>query len=338
MGGMGAPRIGRLPRALDAGLAVLAAVLAWAGPSQAEVVEGIAAVVDDDIILLSAVEERAAPLLAEAARSSLSSQLGAEQAVQVRRRVLAEMVDEALIAEQATKMRIRVSSEEVDRALKNMARQNRMSWPEFIDAIEKQGLGLTRYRSELQRQLVRFKVVQAKLQGRLRVSDREIEAFYVQQVRQARAGDRARVSHILVKVAPSSGAAALAERRRRAEAILARAKAGAPFAELAKRYSDEQESAGRGGMLGWVDAEELPAELRDVVLGLSAGELGGPVRTADGFHIVRVLGWEASDVRPLEEVREQIRMRLMEEQMEHQERVWLADLRRRAYVDLRLRQ
>lgn len=320
-----------------AAIAVGLALLAGPRTASAEVVEGIAAVVNEQVILVSEVEERAAPLMADAARGALSGDLAAEEAGRLRRRVLSELIDESLISEQATKMRIRVSSDEVDRALKNMARQNGLSWPEFLQAIQKQGYELARYRGELRRQLQRFKVVQAKLQGRLRVSDRQIEAFYVQQVRQARSGDRARVADILVKVEPEAGAATVAQRRRRAEAILARAKAGAPFGALAERYSDDPWSAGRGGSLGWVDAAELPDELRDVVLGLNADTLGGPVRTADGFHVVKVLEWEASEVRPLEEVTEEIRLRLLEEQMEQQERLWLAELRRRAYVDVRLR-
>lgn len=319
------------------GALVGAALLAPAA-ARAEVAEAIVAVVNDDVILLSQLEERAEPVIAQAAQGSLGSEVSAGESMRIRRRVLAEMIDEALIAEQASKMRIRVSSEEVDRALKNMARQNGLSWPDFLAAIEKQGYGISRYRTELRRQLERFKVVQTKLQGRLRVSDRAIEAYYAQEARQAREGDRARVAHILVEVAPDAGAATLAQKRRRAEAILERAEAGAPFAALAERYSEDSATKARGGSLGWVTASDLPEALGDEVLGLNAGAVGGPVRTDEGFHVVKVLAWEASEVRPLEDVRERIRLHLLEQQMEQQERIWLAELRRRAYIDVRLRQ
>ncbi len=325
------------PARLAAALIVIAALAPNVASAQV-IVEGIAAVVNEDIILLSKLRERAQPIAMEAARKSLAQELTPELEKQAFRRALSDMIDDILIKEQAAKMRIRVSSVEVDRAIKNVARQNDLSWEQFIVAVEKQGLGLTQYRRELRRQLQRFKVVQAKLQGRLRVSDREIETYYHRQVRGAREGDRARVAHILVKVEPSSGAATTAQRRRKAEAIVARAEEGAPFGALAKRYSDDTLSKSRGGALGWIESIELPEELRDTVLTLDAGAVSGPIRTAKGFHIVKVLEWEASEVRPLDaRVREEIRLRLIEDQMQHQERLWLADLRRKAYIDVRLR-
>ncbi len=318
----------------------LGLTLAWPASAGAEVVERIAAVVNDDVILLSRLEQRAEPLIQAVAQQQqqggLGGMAGGIDRQRILKRVLSEMIDEVLISEQASKMRVRVSANDVDRAMKNMARQNGLPWHRFVQAIQAQGYTLARYRDELRRQLLRFKVVQTKLQGRLRVSDREVESAYIKLVRQARAGDRCRVAHILVKVAPDAGAATIAQRRRRAKAIMARAKAGAPFAALAERYSEDRATAPDGGSLGWVDSSDLTDELRDTVLGLGAGQIGGPVRTPEGFRIIKVLEWEASEVRPFEQVQDTIRLQLLEKQMEQQERLWLADLRRKAYIDVRL--
>jgi peptidyl-prolyl cis-trans isomerase SurA len=318
--------------------ALAAAALAATGIAHAETVERIAAVINDDVILLSRLEDRATPVIAAAAQqsASLSQQLGEEDRQRLLKRVLMEMVDENLVEEQASKMQIRITTAEVDRALKNMAAQNNLAWPDFVRAIEGQGYSLAQYRQDLHRQLMRFKVVQNKLASRLRVTDQEVKTYYTRQVRRARAGDRCRLSHIVVGVQPDDGAAKVSQRRRRAKAILARAEQGVSFAALAERYSDDASSAKNGGSLGWVDSGDLPAELRDVVLGLGAGEMGGPVRTDDGFRVVKVLEWEASDVRPFGEAREEIKLRLLEKQLEQQERVWLTELRRKAYIDVRL--
>jgi len=324
----------RLPR-VAVGFAFL--VLTLPRTSHAEVVERIAAVVNEDVILLSRLEERAAPLVKAAAQqASLEAAMGERERQRILKRVLSAMIDDVLVSEQASKMQVRIESAEVDRAMKNMARQNSLSWPDFQRAIQAQGYTLTAYRDELRRQLLRFKVVQSKLQGRLRVPDRDIQSFYVKQVRQARAGDQCRISHILVTVDADAGAATIAQRLRRAQAIATRAREGASFAALARRYSEDESSAGNGGDLGWVVSSDLSADVRDVTLGLGAGEIGGPVRTSEGFRIIQVLEWEASDVRPLDEVRESIRMHLLEVQMEQKERLWLADLRRKAYIDVRL--
>lgn len=306
--------------------------------ADAETLERIAAVVNDEVILLSRVQERAGPVLAAAQKQAASMSKVLDQRDQERlfKRVLSEMIDEELVAEQAQKMRVRISSREVDRALKNMARQNGLEWPQFVRALGAQGYDLTRYRRDLRRQLLRFKVVQTKLQGRIRVSDREVKAAYERQVRRVRSGDRCRLAHIVVKVDPEAGAAGVAQRRRRATAIMARVEAGAPFDALARRYSEDEATAEHGGVIGRVDSYDLPDELRDVVLSLGAGQVGGPVRTDEGFRLIKVLAWEASDVVPFSKARQTIRLRLLEKQMAQQEQVWLAELRRKAYVDVRL--
>lgn len=317
-------------------MVIVAAASAPKAAAAQMLVEGIVAVVNEDIILFSKLQERAAPIVQESARKSLSQELTPAQQNKIYRRALTEMINEVLISEQASKMRVRISSAEIDRAVNNMAKMNNLTVQQFMTALAKQGIGVKRYRQELRSQLLRFKVVQAKLQGRVRVTDREIEQFYNEQVRQARSGDRARVAHILVKVGQDADASTIAQKRRRAAAILERADAGAPFSALAKRYSEDDGTKARGGSLGWIDVADLPDEFNDVVLGLNGGEAGGPVRTSQGFHVVKVLEWEASDVRPLEEVRAEIEDRLFREQMAQQERLWLADLRRRAYIDVRL--
>jgi peptidyl-prolyl cis-trans isomerase SurA len=335
-------RQGQLTRRLSGRIAawlVGLLLLGTATAAGADIIEGIAVVVNEEIILYSELGERARPLLAAAKQQnpSLSGETLLEEQRRLYRRVLNQMIDEILVGQEARRLHIRITSAEVDRAIENIARQNGLSRADFSRAVEAQGLSLRQYRRDLKRQLERFKVVQTKFQGRMRVPDQDIKSYYARQVRQARAGDRCRLSHIVVTVDTEAGAARRAQRRRRASAIIARAEAGAPFAALAKRYSEDPDSAAAGGSLGWVDSSELPAKLRDVVLGLGTGEVGGPVRTSEGFRIVKVLEWEASDVRPFDEVRDTIRMRLLEQQMEQQEQRWLADLRRKAYVDVRMR-
>jgi parvulin-like peptidyl-prolyl isomerase len=138
-------------------------------------------------------------------------------------------------------------------------------------------------------------------------------------------------------VATGADEKAVEQRRRLATRVLEEARGGRDFAELAKTYSDDESTKNDAGDLGWVTAGEgLPENLSDVIFAMELKEVRGPVRTERGFEVVQVVERKEGDVKPFAEVRESIRNQLYAQQMEKQTQSWLADLRRKAHVDVRL--
>jgi peptidyl-prolyl cis-trans isomerase D len=122
----------------------------------------------------------------------------------------------------------------------------------------------------------------------VQISDKEIEDYY-----QANRGTKfhhakeAKLRYILVRVAPGADAQQKSDAQARANRILAAARAGKDFAQLAKQESDDATSA-KGGDIGWLTQGQLPAPLDKTVFSLAKGEISSAIETSTGFHIVKV--------------------------------------------------
>ncbi len=109
-----------------------------------------------------------------------------------------------------------------------------------------------------------------------------------------------RARHVLVRVEEGADEATKAERRRLAEQIAARAKAGEDFAELARRYSEDPGSRSRGGDLGWTDGKSMVEPFREAMMALKPGEISDVVETRFGYHVIKVEAEREGDVPPEE--------------------------------------
>jgi peptidyl-prolyl cis-trans isomerase D len=141
------------------------------------------------------------------------------------------------------------------------------------------------------------------------VSDREVERYYQQNSSRYETGDQLAASHILFKTGPDTDEEAV---RKKAEAVLAQAKAGADFAELARQHSEDT-SAENGGDLGLFGRGQMVPEFEAAAFALQEGQMSDLVRSSYGFHIIKLNGREAAFIRPLDSVRDEIRNTITQE-------------------------
>jgi peptidyl-prolyl cis-trans isomerase D len=145
------------------------------------------------------------------------------------------------------------------------------------------------------------------------VSDADVAAAYQARRSQFEQPTRTKVSHILIKVPAVGGSAAEDQARARAESALGRIRAGGDFAEVAKETSEDASTASRGGDLGLIAAGELVPEVDKLIQSLKAGELGGPVRSPFGYHVVKVFEVVPGSRKDLKEVTPTLRATLAAE-------------------------
>lgn len=136
-------------------------------------------------------------------------------------------------------------------------------------------------------------------------SEQSLQAFYKQNVDQYRVQFRVHVEHILLKTTGKTDAE-VEEIRKKAEDVLAKAKKGANFEDLAKQYSEDAGNKAKGGDLGWVQEGQTVPEFQQAAFALKKGEISGLVKSMFGFHIIKMIDREEARTRTFEEVRPSI--------------------------------
>ncbi len=316
-----------------AALVGLALALAAAPPARARVVERVAAVVGDSIVLASEVEERVAPMLADV-NQIRDPDKRAARATALRREVLDRLIDDELILQQATELKLSISNEQVDASIEEIKKQNNLNDEQLREALRGQGMTMAAYRADLRRQLLRFRVLNIAVGSRVNISDDEVRAYYERHMKDG-SNVQVRASHVFIAIPDGADAQVVAEKQALAQKILERAKAGEDFAKLAREASDDAATRADGGDLGYFGKDMLPKSIEEIVFAMQVGEVRGPIRADRGFHVIKLVDRKLKDAKPFDEVKDDIRMQLRQKDMERQTKTYLAELRKKTLVDIR---
>jgi peptidyl-prolyl cis-trans isomerase SurA len=301
--------------------------------ARARVVERVAAVVGDALVLASEVEDRVGPLLADVNRISDPDKRAARAAA-LRREVLERLIDDELILQQASELKLSISSDQVDASIEEIKKQNSLTDEQLREALRSQGMTMAAYRADLRRQLLRFRVLNIAVGSRVNVSDDEVRAYYDRHMKDG-SNVQVRASHVFVAIPEGADATAVAEKQAQAQKILERAQAGEDFAKLARETSDDAATRADGGDLGYFGKDMLPKAIEELVFAMKVGEVRGPIRVDRGFHVMKVVDRKVKDPKPFDEVKDDIRMQLRGKDMERQTKIYLGELRKKTLVDIR---
>lgn len=216
-------------------------------------------------------------------------------------RVLEELINQEIRRQHARSTGISIDAASTNRAIEQIARNNNMDSLQFRETLANQGFDYDLFRQNIERELLLQRLIEREVQPRIRVSQQEIDD-YVESIRNdAEEQQRYRIQHILIAVPPTADSAATAEAEQRARDVLQRLQNGDDFAEVAATSSDGARAL-QGGDLGWRTLQELPDFLADALGNMSAGELSEPLRSANGFHVIRLADKQSGDQSQLSEV------------------------------------
>ena len=265
-------------------VALLLSVLPLLAQSATTIIDRIAIVVDEDVIMQSELEERF-----KAVRSQISSQKNARMPSDdvLNKQIEEQMIIESLQLQRAERAGIRISDEEINNTLAQIAKENNLSLNEFKDALTVDGISWSGMRSRVSRELKINRLQQGIMRRRIQISDQEIKNFLSSELGSNLTADQYRLGHILIPIPENPSNNDLKTASSQANSIFSKIKEGDDFRALAIEFSSGQNSL-EGGDLGWRKAAQLPTIFSDLVHNMEIGETRSPIRSGRGFHILKL--------------------------------------------------
>ena len=251
--------------------------------TQGTLLDRVAAVVNDGVVLESEVDDQTRDVTTRLQAQNMA--LPPESVLH--KQVLDRLIVQRIELEQAKQDGITISDDQLNSALADVAKRNGIPFSELPTALAQQGIDYGSYREEMRQELTIGLLRQRDVLQRIVVTPREIDQFLARQSTHPSSNEEYNVSHILISVPPNATPAQLAQAQQRANDVYQRASKGEDFGKLAVAYSNSEDAL-EGGSLGWRQGSELPTFLSSLILGLKPGQVGGPLRTPTGFHIVKL--------------------------------------------------
>lgn len=303
-----------------AGLALLSAAPAGAANN-----EGIAVVVNQDVITKSSVNSRM-----ELIAASTGMPQTPELMAKLRPQILDMLIEEQIKVQEARRLKIEVSKEEINGGFEQIAKQNNIPAEEFRRMLTSRGIRTGTMDAQIRAQIAWGKVVQKRIRPQIEVSEADIDSEL--DLIKAKIGrTEYLVSDIFLPVDAqkkdtevSAFATKLVSQLRQQPDL---------FPRVAQQFS-QAPGAANGGSLGWISEGQLPEDIDRALPALEPGQVSSPIKTPTGYHVLLVRQKRQITQETLPS-REEITQRIGTERLDRLQRRYLMDLRSSAYIETR---
>ena len=287
--------------------------------SAAQVEDGIVAIVNSDLIMLSEMKRELAPererIQKEYRGDALARRLKTAEYM-----VLTSMIERKLQLQEARMRGVTVTDQEVQQALRQMKQQGG-----GVDETNPADIKKAR------EQLTLLRIVDRDVRNGVMVAESDMKRYFQEHRDRFALSEEYTLSQILIR---SRSPGDTAEAREKAREVMARLKQGESFEDLALRFSDGP-NASHGGHLGLVRQGELLPGIERTISTLVPGGISDVIETSEGFHIVRLEDKKPKQFRPYEQVRTEIQGLVFQQKNEDGFQTWLGDLKNKAYIEVK---
>jgi len=305
--------------------AAVLAVLAWpaANARAVELVDGIAAQVGTEVVLISDVSRVADPIEKKMRGAGATD----HDIAQMRAEVLEQMIERKLIALLAKRAEIEATDAEIDDAIAGVAKENGMSVDTLKKSVETQGLPWEAYRRKIGEEIVQQKVLGGMVRSKIEVKEEEVRALYNQRYGDQPTGGRE--IHVLQMAQAAEGdkPAQHAAACDRVRVALGRVRAGESFHKVASEVSQAAPD------LGWIHEATLAPWMVSALGKMNPGQISDVIELPVGCAALQLLGTREAQPVTYEQVEKELRALLYDERFQEQYRRFMEKLRKQTYVD-----
>jgi peptidyl-prolyl cis-trans isomerase SurA len=307
---------------------LLLSALGAAGAARAEIIERIIVKVNGEIITLSEFQQR--QIAAAQAANVPPEQIGSFLR-QANARLLQNAIDEILLSQRAEDSGLLLPPEFADEIIDDIKQQNNITTEEeFQAALAQEGLTLDDLRENIRKSYTRQMMVRRDIESRISVSEEQVLDEYEKR----KSTDFTRSATITLQeifVAEEAGGMTLATE------IVERARSGEDFATLARTHSAAP-TASTGGEIGEIAQGDLSPELEKEAFALSVGSVSDPIAVEGGHRILKVVAKTTGSVVPFASAKQRIRREMQADLFNKEYEVYIAELREKADIELRVRE
>jgi len=316
-------------------------VLSAPATGYTELLDRIVAIVNNEIITLTELNEAGKEFIQKIQSSAPKEQLD-EATKSANERILDQLISQRLVSQQAAIANISIKDEEFEKAYQHNIERMNLTRQELLVKLKEAGLSEETYRTNVRNQLLRDKLILYEVRSKIIITDEMINEYYTNEY----ANDSGGGGYYLLQMGFIWGKteeiqtsqelldADKARALQRAETVRKQVLEGESFKELAKQYSDFP-SAPEGGDLGVFQEDELAGYMRDTVVALKPGEISPIIETPTGYQFFKLLSRTEGDVvyqAPLFEVKEEIRKTLFERKFKQEYSEWVEGIKEGAYI------
>ncbi|MGB7551294.1 MAG: peptidylprolyl isomerase [Chromatiaceae bacterium] len=248
-----------------------------------EELDSIVAVVNKDVIVRSELEREIVLALPEMREKGAEMPPRAE----LERKVLERMIEKRLQMQEAQRVGIKVEDGALTQAMEGIAQRNNLTLEELQTALGASGIRFEDFREDTRSQMIMSQLQAREVIKNITVTEPEIKRFLSRESDSLIERTDVRLSHILVAVPETASGEEQEQARKKAQAIVAKLRAGGDFGQVARAESQGQQTQ-EGGDLGWFAMADVPSLAQEVSRSLAKGEVSNPLRSPSGFHIIQV--------------------------------------------------
>ncbi len=269
-------------------------------PVQAKEVmlDKVAAIVNSGVVLESEVQDLLKNIKKQSAKSNQA--LPSDNAL--RTQVMDKLINDSLIVQIGERMGVQVSDAQLDQTIANMASKNKLTLPQFRQAIVSDGEDYEKYRENVRTELISGEVRRNSVRRRIYISPQEVSNLLDLMKEQTNNDVEYHLGHILIEFPSDASQADMIASKKRANKVIELLESGSNFTKVAIASSGGA-NALKGGDLGWKNINEMPTLFSELIDGKDKGTIVGPIRTGLGFSIVKVLDIRGRKVIEVEEVK-----------------------------------
>jgi peptidyl-prolyl cis-trans isomerase SurA len=300
--------------------------------AEPEVIDGVAAVVNGDVITFSQVQEVSGPR-ERTLREQFTGQELIDKIKEARLAALNDLIDRQLIVQEFKKKQFNIPEYVVDDQIANIIKDDFAGDRQaFLRTLSAQGYTINKFREMQRDKVIVGAMRQNNVKGNFNATPQQIQAYYDANKQEFVTPEQLKLRMIVLNADPLDANSADSTRKM-AEEIRDKVKGGADFATMAKTYSMDG-TAESGGDWGLVDRKTLNQQLTDVAFALLPGQTSQVVQIGDSFYILFCESKKESGVIPLPEVRDGIERKLEQAQRQKATQRWLDSLREKAFIKI----